>query len=98
MIIKDRSKAALNLESLKLINGFPSHIWDPLVMSGRITFEIDETDFVREDNTKQLMEKYKTEVLIIKQADGQSRHTIFSFTKLISQQLILTSNCCQFTL
>jgi hypothetical protein len=32
-------------------------------MSGRITFEIDETEFVREDNTKQLMEKYKTEVL-----------------------------------
>jgi hypothetical protein len=29
MIIKDRSKAALNLESLKLINGVPSHIWDP---------------------------------------------------------------------
>ena len=70
MFIKDRSKAALNLESLKLINGVPSHIWDPLVMSGRITFEIDETDFVREDNTKQLMEKYKTEVLIIKQADA----------------------------
>jgi hypothetical protein len=33
MFIKDRSKAALNLESLKLINGVPSHIWDPLVMS-----------------------------------------------------------------
>jgi hypothetical protein len=31
-------------------------------MSGRITFEIDETESVREDNTTQLMEKYKTEV------------------------------------
>jgi hypothetical protein len=70
MIIKDRSKAALNLESLKLINGVPSHIWDPLVMSGRITFEIDETEPVREDNRKQLMEKYKKEVPIIKQADA----------------------------
>jgi chromosome segregation ATPase len=69
MIIKERSKAALNLESLKLINGVPSHIWDPLVMIGRITFEIDETEPVREDNRKQLMEKYKTEVPIIKQAD-----------------------------
>jgi hypothetical protein len=39
-------------------------------MSGRITFEIDETESVREDNTTQLMEKYKTEVLIIKQADA----------------------------
>ena len=70
MIIKDRSKAALNLESLKLINGIPSHIWDQLVMSGRITFEIDETESVKEDNTKQLMAKCKTEVLIIKQADA----------------------------
>ena len=39
-------------------------------MSGRITFEIDETESMREDNTKHLMEKYKTEVLIIKQADA----------------------------
>ena len=39
-------------------------------MIGRITFEIDKTESVREDNTKQLMEKYKTEVLIIKQADA----------------------------
>jgi hypothetical protein len=45
-------------------------IWDPLVMSGRITCEIDETEPVRKDNTKQLMEKYKTEVLINKQADA----------------------------
>ena len=70
MIIKDRSKAALNLESLKLIDGVPSHIWDPLVMSGRIQFEIDESEPVREDNRKQLMEKYKTEVLIIKQTEA----------------------------
>ena len=39
-------------------------------MSGRITFEIDETEPVRKDNTKQLTEKYKTEVLINKQADA----------------------------
>ena len=39
-------------------------------MNGRITFEINETESVREDNTKQIMEKYKTEVLIIKQADA----------------------------
>jgi hypothetical protein len=39
-------------------------------MRGRITFEINETESVREDNTKQIMEKYKTEVLIIKQADA----------------------------
>ena len=39
-------------------------------MSGRITFEIDETESVGEDSTKQLMGKYKTEVLIIKQADA----------------------------
>ena len=70
MIIKDRWKTALNLESLKLIDGVPSHIWDPLVMSGRITFEIDETEPVKEDNRKQLMEKNKTEVPIIKQADA----------------------------
>ena len=38
-------------------------------MSGRITFEIYETEPVREDNRKQLMEKYNTEVPIIKQAD-----------------------------
>jgi hypothetical protein len=46
-------------------------------MSGRITFEIDETAFVREDNTKQLMEKYKTEVLIIKQADATTTMELF---------------------
>jgi hypothetical protein len=40
------------------------------VKSGRITFEINETESVREDNTKQIMEMYKTEVLIIKQADA----------------------------
>ena len=39
-------------------------------MSGRITFEIDETESVREGNTKQFMEKDKAEVLIIKQADA----------------------------
>jgi hypothetical protein len=39
-------------------------------MSGRITFEIDETESVRGNNTKQLSEKYKTKVLIIKQADA----------------------------
>ena len=39
-------------------------------MSGRITFEIDETEPVRKDNTKQLMEKYKTEALINKQSDA----------------------------
>jgi hypothetical protein len=39
-------------------------------MSGRITFEINETEPVRKDNTKQLMEKYKTEVLINKQSDA----------------------------
>ena len=39
-------------------------------MSGRITFEIDETEPVRKDNTKQLMEKYKTEVLINKQPNA----------------------------
>ena len=53
-----------------MIDGVPFHIWDPLVMSGRITFEIDETEPVRKDNTKQLMEKYKTEVLINKQSDA----------------------------
>ena len=40
------------------------------MMSGIITFEIDETESVKEDNTKQLMEKYKPEVLIIKHADA----------------------------
>lgn len=70
LIIIERSKAALALESLKLIDGIPSHIWNPLVMSGRITFEIDETEHVREANMKQLMGKYKTELLILKQADA----------------------------
>jgi hypothetical protein len=55
-------------------------------MSGRITFEINETESVREDNKKQIMEKYKTEVLIIKQADAFTNLSLIVF--VLSMQLL----------
>jgi len=72
LIIKERqNKGQLNLESLKSIQGIPSNLWDPLVMSGKISFDEEDKEDETMDSThsKQLVDKFKTETLILKQAE-----------------------------
>ena len=67
-IINERqNQFPLTLEKFKLIPGISAHIWDPLVSSGRITFEIRAEE--GEEFLKKMFEKFKTENVILKQAD-----------------------------
>ena len=67
-IINERqNQCPLALEKFKQIQGISAHIWDPLVSSGRITFEICEEE--GEEFLKKMLEKFKTENVILKQAD-----------------------------
>ena len=68
LIIQDRNKAPLTLESLKLIPGIPNHIWDPLFMSKRITFDITEEE-AGEEHLRKMVEKLKTENVILTQSE-----------------------------
>lgn len=38
LISERKTKGPLTLESVKLISGIPSNIWDPLFLSGKIVF------------------------------------------------------------
>jgi DNA uptake protein ComE-like DNA-binding protein len=67
-IINERqNQFAVMLEKLKQIPGISAHIWDPLVSSVRITFEIREEE--GDEFLRKMLEKFKTENVILKQAD-----------------------------
>ena len=86
LIIKAREqKGKLDLESLKLIEGLPNTMWDPLVQSGRVIFEEQVTEQQEQntqttnpvtqgtDNLLQQIEQYKTKLLIADQDKKQMK-------------------------
>ena len=42
IIAAREAKGTLQLEDIKMIEGLPNTTWDPLVATGKITFEIPE--------------------------------------------------------
>lgn len=69
MINERQTQGQLPLETLKQIPGIPAHIWEPLVSSGRITFETPKEEEKGEELLIKMLENFKTENVILKQAD-----------------------------
>ncbi|CAG2255378.1 unnamed protein product [Mytilus edulis] len=76
LIIDARTdKGKLTLEDLKLIQGLPNTMWDPLVAAGRIIFEqTEEVDEIADQ--KKLIEKLKTRLVNQKQDAEQEMKKI----------------------
>ncbi|XP_071140676.1 interaptin-like [Mytilus edulis] len=78
LIIKARKiKGTLTLEDLKMIEGVPNTIWDPLIRNGTVEVsteeETPEKQPTAQGDTSALIEQYKTKLLIAEQDKVHSK-------------------------
>ncbi|CAC5422298.1 unnamed protein product [Mytilus coruscus] len=78
LIIKARKiKGTLTLEDLKMIEGVPNTIWDPLIRKGTVEVilgeETQEKQPTAHDDTSAILEQYKTKLLIAEQDKVHSK-------------------------
>ena len=82
-IVETREKEGpLDLEKLKNIPNIPAHMWDPLVAANKITFELPSGEKEESDleHLKKLVEKYKTENIILSQAELRQKMELQKLT------------------